>query len=174
MPNELSAEASAAIDRLMDTRGATLIAFAQVEWFLAKIIIEAKAFKEYAALDLSFSQDAEKRADRVREVLKVKGPFSPYAKDLSGKIDDVLKFVELRNFSAHALLIRPDTFELSAPMRFRMFRMLKGGELKDGKLDLTIKEYTNQQAALTAAAREFVGVVRKIWNDLKLKHLDPE
>jgi hypothetical protein len=65
----LSPEASAAMGRLMDNRGAILIAFAQVEWFLAKLIVEASNFDQYKAIDLSFSQDAEKRAERVKKIL---------------------------------------------------------------------------------------------------------
>jgi hypothetical protein len=172
----LSAAASALMDKLLDTRGATLFAFAQVEWFLAKIILEAKAFEQYKSLDLSFTQDAEKRADRVKELLNVQGPFSPYADNLRKTIDEVLKSVDMRNFAAHGLFVRadPDDFSMSAPMHLRMFRMYKGGELVDGKLDLTMKEYTDRQVALTAAARDFITLVRKIWIELKLIQLDPE
>lgn len=68
-------------------RGATLLAFAKVEWFLAEIILEAASFEQYAWLDLSFTQDAQKRADKVETQLNVKGPFSPYADKLRTAID---------------------------------------------------------------------------------------
>jgi len=98
MSDQVSPEASAYVDNILDYRGATILAFAQVEWFLAKIILEAKAFDEYAGVDLSFSQDAEKRAAVVKKLLNVKGPFSPYADDLRKAIDNVMQYVELRIF----------------------------------------------------------------------------
>ena len=51
---QLSAEANEFIGKLMDNRGAILLAFAQVEWFLAKLIIEASKYEQYQAIDLSF------------------------------------------------------------------------------------------------------------------------
>jgi hypothetical protein len=82
MSDPLGAETAAYVEKLLDARGATILAFAQLEWFLAKIILEAKEFDQYAGVDLSFSQDAEKRAAVVRKILNVQGPFSPYADDL--------------------------------------------------------------------------------------------
>jgi hypothetical protein len=168
----LSPEASAAMGRLMDNRGAILIAFAQVEWFLAKVIVEASNFDQYKAIDFSFSQDAEKRAERVKKILNVDGPFSPYSGTLIKAIDEVMTHIPLRTMSAHGLMVRPDTFELSARLHFRMYRMFKGGNLQE--LNLTMKEYTDQSSSLTTAARQFVNVVRNIWKDLNLDHLDPE
>jgi hypothetical protein len=176
MSDEFGPAASAFVDKLLDTRGATILAFAQVEWFLAKIILEAKVFEQYSAVDLSFSQDAEKRATKVKELLDLEGPFSPYADDLRKTIDKVMEYVELRNFAAHGLVVRPDSGDtsLSSKLHFRMFRMYKGGKLDDASRELTIKEYTDEQVGLTKAAREFVGVVRKLWAELKLTQLDPE
>ena len=176
MGDQLSAEASAFVEKLTDARGYTILAFAQVEWFLAKIILEARAFDEYLGVDLSFSQDAEKRAAVLKKVLNVQGPFSPYADDLRKAIDNVMKYVELRSFSAHGLIVRPDPgdFSLSSKLRFRMYRMLRGGKLDDAHREFTLKEYTDEQAGLTKAAREFQDVVRKLWTNLKLKQLDAE
>jgi hypothetical protein len=157
----------------MDNRGAILLAFAQVEWFLAKLIVEASKYEQYQAIDLSFSQDAEKRAERVKKILNVDGPFSPYSQKLTKTIDEIMGFVQLRTMSAHGLTVRPDSFDLSAPIHFRMYRMFKGGNLVEEKLDLTIKDYTDKSAALTGAAREFVQIIRTIWQDLKLAGLDP-
>lgn len=56
---------------------------------------------------LSFSQDAEKRAAVVKKILNVKGPFSPYADSLRKTIDNVMKYAELRNLSAHGMMYRP-------------------------------------------------------------------
>jgi hypothetical protein len=176
MSDQLSAEAAAYVEKLLDARGATIFAFAQVEWFLAKIILEARAFDQYCAVDLSFSQDAEKRATVVKKLLNVQGPFSPYADDLRQAIDKVTKYVELRNFAAHGLVVRPDPgdFSLSSKLRFRMFRVHRGGKLDEAHRELTMKEYTDEQAGLTKAALEFQNIVRKLWTDLKLKQLDPE
>ena len=176
MSDESCPRASAFMEKLFDSRGATILAFAQVEWFLAKIILEAKNFEQYAAVDLSFTQDAEKRAGKIKELLDLQGPFSPYADDLRKTIDKVMEFVTLRNFAAHALIARPDPgdFSLSSKLHFRMFRMYKGGKLDDAYRELTMKEYTDEQAALTKAAREFGNVVKKLWTDLKLTRLDPD
>jgi uncharacterized protein YbaP (TraB family) len=87
MSDQLSEEAAAFVEKLLDVRGATILAFAQVEWFLAKIILEAKEFDQYSGVDLSFSQDAEKRATVVKKLLNVRGPFSPYADNLRKAMD---------------------------------------------------------------------------------------
>jgi hypothetical protein len=176
MTSQLSPEASAFMQNLFDCRGATLLAFAQVEWYLARLILEATAIEQYKNLDLSFTQDAEKRADRLREVLNVEGPFSPYADELRKTVDEVMKAVELRTFAAHGLMIRvdPDDFSLSSRLHLRMFRMYKGGKLEDLTLERTMKEYSEEQRALTKAAGALGQVVKKMWIDLKLKQLDPE
>jgi hypothetical protein len=130
MSDQLSPEASALVGKILDYRGATILAFAQVEWFLARIILEAQAFDEYSGVDLSFTQDAEKRATVVKKVLNVQGPFSPYAGDLRKAIDNVMKYAELRNLSAHGLIVRPDPGDtsLGSKLVFRLYRMLKGGK----------------------------------------------
>lgn len=168
MNDKLSPEAAAYVAKLLDARGATILAFAQVEWFLAKIILEAKEFDQYSGVDLSFSQDAEKRATVLKKLLNVQGPFSPYADELRKAIDNVMKYVELRHFSAHGLIVRPDPgdISLSSKLRFRMYRMLKGGKLDKERRELTLKEYTDEQASLTKSAREFQDLVRKLWPDL--------
>ncbi|WP_448043879.1 hypothetical protein [Bradyrhizobium liaoningense] len=170
----LSAATNEFITKLMDSRGAIMLAFAQVEWFLAKLIVEASKYEQYQALDLSFSQDADKRAERLKKILNVDGPFSPYAKRLIKAIDEVMAHITLRTMSAHGLTVRPDSLGLSEKIHFRMYRMFKGGVLNEEKLDLTIKEYTDQAGALSTAARAFVQIVREIWGDLKLSGLDPD
>ena len=173
---QLSPEASKLMQQIFDARGATLIAFAQVEWYLAKIILEAAKYDQYQGIDLSFTQDAEKRAQRVKSLLNVDGPFSPYADKLKKAIDDVLKHEGLRNFAAHGLLVRPEpnNTSLTSPIHLRMFRMYKDGKLTEETRTLTLKQYTDEQSALTSAAREFGSLVKKIWEDLKFKDLEAE
>lgn len=62
---------------------------------------------------------------------------------------------------------------MSSKLHFFMYRMFKGGELQEEKRTQTLKEYTDESAALTKASREFVDIVRKIWKDLNLELLDP-
>jgi len=83
---QLSAEASAFIQRIIDARGITISSYAQVEWYLAKLILEGKEYDQYQQIDLSFSQDAKTRADKIRAMLKVDGPLSPYADRLANKL----------------------------------------------------------------------------------------
>ncbi|WP_375306108.1 hypothetical protein WI560_30345 [Bradyrhizobium sp. A11] len=172
--NELSPEASALITKLFDARGATLLAFAQVEWFSAKLIVEAASLEQYRGLDLSFTQDASKRAEKLKAILEVEGPLSPYAEELRTTIDQVLGYQELRNFAAHGMLIRPDPgdFSLYSPIHLRMFQMFKGGKLVELKKDTTLKEYTDDQEALAAAAQKYISIVRTVWKDLGLKDLE--
>jgi hypothetical protein len=173
--SRLTEEENKYISDLMENRGAILMAFAQVEWFLAKLIVEASAYEQYAALDLSFSQDAEKRAEKLQKILNVDGPFSPYAADLRSALDVIIKEVDFRTMAAHGMTIRPDDFRLSGKIYFRMYRMYKNGDLKLESLDLTMKEYTDRSSALTSAAREFVAVSRKMSEKLKFAHpLDPQ
>ena len=123
--NVLPPEISEAMGKLIDTRGAILIAFAQVEWFLAKLVAVAATYDHYKNLDLSFSQDAEKRAQRLREILDVQGPFSKYADSLKKSVDDVLSFAQLRNFCTHGLLVRPDDFRPDSKCIFGCFGCTK-------------------------------------------------
>jgi hypothetical protein len=173
-PRELSPEASAGIQSIMDARGYTITSYAQVEWYLAKLILEGKEYEQYQQIDPSFSQDAKTRADKVKAMLKVDGPFSPYADKLTKAVDEVLAFEELRNYAAHGLLVRPDPddFSLSSKIHLRRFKMFKGGKLDDASRTLTLKEYTDEQAALTKAAKSFFSIVQKIWKELGLKNLD--
>lgn len=166
--------ASEFIQKLIDNRGATLLSFAQVEWFLAKIIVEAKDRPEYKNLDLSFSQNVETRAEKVEALLQVEGPFTPYKIDLGKAMAAVLEHIELRNFAAHGLMVRLDDqdFSLNSRIHFRLFRMLKGGVLTEECRERTLKQYTDEQAALSSSARAFIVLVRKIWTDLGLKGLD--
>jgi hypothetical protein len=52
--------------------------------------------------------------------------------------------------------------------------MYKDSKLIDGSRLLTLKAYTDEEAALTKAAREFITLVRKIWSELGLKQLEAE
>lgn len=167
----LAPELSAIVDKILDSRGGILTAFAQVEWFSAKLIAEASAFDEYKAMDLSFTQDAEKRAERLKAILSTKGPLSPYADELLKCIDRVLKHVTLRTMAAHGLMVRPDSLALDSILHFRLFRMYKGGELKEETQELTIQQYSDMASDLSSTAKEFVALVRKIWTELKLKNL---
>ncbi|MGJ5119427.1 hypothetical protein [Bradyrhizobium oligotrophicum] len=170
----LTAEASAFMQRIIDSRGATLMSYAQVEWYLAKLIIEGKSYDQYQHMKLSFSQDAKTRADTIKSMLKVDGPFSPYGDRLIKAMDDVLSHEELRNYAAHGLLVRPDPDDcsLGAKIHLRRFKMLKGGNLEDANRTLTLKQYYDEQESLVGAAKAFCSVVRGIWKDLNLKNLD--
>ncbi|MHC6151511.1 hypothetical protein ACVSQB_06910 [Bradyrhizobium elkanii] len=75
---QLSTEANAFIQRIIDARGVTISSYAQVEWYLAKLILEGKEYDQYKQIDLSFSQDAKTRADKIKAMLKVDGPLSSY------------------------------------------------------------------------------------------------
>lgn len=171
---QLSTEASAFIQRVIDARGATISSYAQVEWYLAKLILEGKEYDQYRQIDLSFSQDAKTRADKIKAMLKVDGPLSPYADKLTKAMDDVLAYEELRNYAAHGLLVRPDPndYSLSSKIHLRRFKMFKGGRLDDASRILTLKEYTDEQEALTKAAKNFFLTMQRIWKDLGLKNLD--
>ncbi len=171
---QLSTEASAFIQCIIDARGITISSYAQVEWYLAKLILEGKEYDQYQQIDLSFSQDAKTRADKIRAMLKVDGPLSPYADKLTKAMDDVLAHEELRNYAAHGLLVRPDPndYSLSSKIHLRRFKMFKGGKLDDASRTLTLKEYTDEQVALTKAAKSFFSIVQRIWKDLGLKNLD--
>jgi hypothetical protein len=172
--NGLSAEASALMQRIIDARGITTMSYAQVEWFLAKLILEGKQYEQYQQMNLSFSQDARTRADQVKAMLKVDGPYSPYADKLRKAIDEVLAFEELRNYAAHGLLVRPDPADtsLGSKIHLRRFKMLKGEKLEEASRTLTLKEYTDEQEALAKASRNFVAIVHKIWKELGLKELE--
>ncbi|MGY3587573.1 hypothetical protein ACVIGB_003375 [Bradyrhizobium sp. USDA 4341] len=105
-------------------------------------------------------------------MLTVDGPLSPYAEKLTKAMDDVLAYEELRNYAARGLVARPDSsdYSLGSMIHLRRFKMFKGGKLDDASRTLTLKEYTDEQVALTTA--EFLFDRAKDLADLGLKNLD--
>lgn len=161
------------IEKLIDARGGVLGLFAQVEWFLAKLLLEAQHYPAYASIDLSFSEHVEKRAQKVRTLLSAEGPYTPYCHDLLTALDKVMEFHELRNFSAHGVLIhqyREGVFHL----HFRMYRMFKGGDLKEGFKHYTLPSYLEEVRQLGSSARQFVKAVHKLASDLGLQNVEAE
>lgn len=163
-------EAEADITRMMDLRGAILIAFANFEYFLARLIVEASRMGSYRHIDLSFSENADRRAARLKSVLNEAGPLSQYSAELRPAIDAVLEFSEFRNFAAHGVTIHSfqnDAFTVNC----FMYKMFKGGNLAEGSARWTMDEYLRHTVALTASVKAFTVIIKRIWAQLALPKL---
>lgn len=159
-------------EQFLINRGTILTSFAQVEWFMAKILVEAHAFPEYANLNLDFSIQAETRAKKLRVLFEAEGPLRKYRDTLIPLVDEVMGYSETRNFMAHGVSIGTPSEKHGITFRVKMFKQMKGGEDHEGKIDFTIEQLGDESKALSAAAVQFIRQVRTIWQDLGMKNFD--
>ncbi|WP_354115648.1 hypothetical protein [Bradyrhizobium sp. LA7.1] len=152
------------IVKMMQLRGATMVAYANFEYFLARLLYEASRLASYKNLDLSFSENADRRVLRLKSVLATDGPLSQYSADLSPSIDAVLEAAEFRNFAAHGVMIH-SIEDGTSMISSLMYKMFKGGNLAEGKMRFTMDEYLHHTQMLTASVKQFVSIVRRIWAD---------
>lgn len=169
-------EKTAANDAIMEqfllSRGCILTAFGQVEWFMAKLLIEAHAYAEYKNLNLDFSIQAETRAKKLRVLLGEEGPLKKYESTLIPLVDEVMSYAEIRNFMAHGVCVTTPSNEHSILFRVKMFKRMPGADDHEGKIDFTVDQLAGQTKALSTATVAFVHQVRLIWQELGMKNFD--
>ena len=145
-------------------RGMILTCFAQVEWFLGKLLIEAHAHPEYASQNLSFSINIERRIKLLRRLFAASGPFHGFDDRVSAVLDELETYVEKRNFMAHGVLISALNPKHGIVFRLRMFKAFKGGEEAEGKMDFTLDQLIKETKAISTTTKRFIEVVREIAN----------
>lgn len=171
-------ERNIANDEIMNqfllSRGMILTCFSQVEWFMAKILVEAHAFPEYGALNLDFSIQADTRAKKLRVLFNEQGPMHKYGDTLLPLMDEVMKYAETRNFMAHGVCIASSSAAHGIVFRLRMFKRMPGSDDHEGKIDFTVEQLKVDTQAISGATKAFIGQARLIWQELGMKNFDVE
>ena len=155
-------------------RGMILTCFAQIEWFLGKLLIEAHAHPNYAEQDLSFSITVERRIKRVRRLFEVPGPFHEFHDRMSAVLDELETNIETRNFMAHGVMISSAHPTHGIVFRMRMFTAFKGGKEADGKMDFVLSQLVNDTKAISDTTKRFIAIVREIAARHSLEVFYPE
>jgi len=168
MSIERSAENDALMEAVLIHRGMFLTCFSQVEWFLAKILVEANGYPEYSELDLSFSIKVERRIKLVRQLLAAEGPFHKFQERLCLILDRIEEFIEFRNFMAHSVLISDPHPIYGIIFRMRMFRAFKGGNQMEGSIDFNAGQLRQKTNDLSGVTREFIAIIREISQEYDL------
>jgi hypothetical protein len=114
-------------------RGWIANSYAQLEFLLGDLVVRCREFPEYAAHTKTVSHSAAKRVAKVRHMLEIAGPLTPFAGDLHGIIVSFEQHQRLRNLLAHGFCTFLHTPDGDAGFRFRKFdRPLTGAaELDD-------------------------------------------
>lgn len=150
------------MEQMLIQRGMILTCFAQIEWFLGKMLIEAHAHREYGDQDLSFSINIEKRIRLVRQLLKAEGPYHEFNERMTTILDQLEGYIELRNFMAHGVLISSFHETHGVVFRMRMFKAFKGGEEAEGIMDFSISKLVNETKSISDTAKNMIKIVRQI------------
>jgi hypothetical protein len=162
------------MDQFLRNRGFILTCFAQFEWFMAKILVEAHAFPEYHDLNLDFSIQAETRARKIRVLFGSEGRLKKYSNEFLPLVDKIMEYSETRNFMAHGVAITTPSAEHGVFFRMKIFKRMTGSDDHEGKIDFTVEQLTADTEAIGSATKEFISTIKKIWNEQGMKNFDVE
>ena len=121
-------EIQAIITAGTEHRGWIANSFAQVEFLLGDLIVRCRAFPEYAEHTQTVSHSASKRIAKVRAMLAIEGPLSPFAAALEPLLDGFAANQEVRNLLAHGYCEFHHTPTDDAGVYFRKFERAKAEE----------------------------------------------
>jgi hypothetical protein len=141
------------IEEMQRLRGWIANSYAQVEYLLGDMIIRAREWPVYDAQTKVFTHKVTKRISKVREMLELDGPFTPFAKELTAIIDRFDDRHETRNLLAHGFCELHWTKSGAAGFEFRKFH--RQPDRDDARL---IRTFTPE--ALVAESDEFVAIGR--------------
>jgi hypothetical protein len=164
----------AIMEQFIFNRELVLTCFSQVEWFMAKILVEAHAFPEYSSLNLDFSIQAESRAKKLRSLLAGPGPLQKHGATLSSLIDEMMKYSETRNFMAHGVCVAAPSTAHGVVFRLKMFKRMPGAADHEGKIDFTVDQLVREAQGISDATKRFINQMRTIWVELGMKNFDVE
>lgn len=162
-------EWTAIIEQGMLHRGWISNSYAQIEFLLGDLIVRCRDFPEYADQTQAVSHSAAKRVKKVRKIIEIDGPMSPFAGKLSRVLEGFTANDELRNLLAHGFCTFLHTPDNDAGFQFRRFeRPHPDGEddyrLTERTLRLIDLQYHREQ--LVHEASNALDVFRKIHAEL--------
>lgn len=102
-------------------RGWIANAFAQIEFLLGDLIVRCRAFPQYNLHTQTVSHSAAKRVTKVRAILAIEGPLSPFAETLEPLLAAFSANQEVRNLLAHGYCEFHHTPTGDAGFYFRKF-----------------------------------------------------
>jgi hypothetical protein len=106
-------------------RGWITNSFAQIEFLLGDLIVRCRAFPQYELHTQTVSHSAAKRVIKVRAILAIEGPMSPYADTLEPMLAAFSDSQEVRNLLAHGYCEFHHTPTGDAGFSFRKFDRAK-------------------------------------------------
>lgn len=124
------AEIIAIIEEATHHRGWISNSYAQVEYLLGDLIMRCRQFPEYAEQTATFTHSAPKRVAKVRSMLNVDGPLTPYVAEMNEALDAFEGNHEVRNLLAHGFCEFHFTPTGDAGLVFRKFER---GDVKKGQ-----------------------------------------
>lgn len=122
------AEIQAIIAAGTEHRGWIANSFAQIEFLLGDLIVRCRAFPEYDLHTQTVSHSAAKRVTKVRSILAIEGPLSPFSETLEPLLAAFSANQEVRNLLAHGYCEFHHTPAGDAGFYFRKFDRAKAEE----------------------------------------------
>lgn len=162
------------MEQFLLSRGSILTCFSQVEWFMAKILIEAHAFPEYNGVNLDFSIQAESRAKKLRMLFTAEGRLKKYADELLPLVDEIMEYSETRNFMAHGVVIAASSEKHGIVFRMKMFKRMPGADDHEGNIDFTADQLKTEATAISTTTKDFISKIRLVWNEQDMKNFEVE
>ncbi|KMS59985.1 hypothetical protein V474_07785 [Novosphingobium barchaimii LL02] len=115
----------------MSERGWIANSYAQIEYLLGDLIVHCREFPLYITQTGTVSHSAAKRVKKVRDMLALDGPLSPYSEILTSVLDAFEGNHEVRNLLAHGFCVIHHTPTGDAGFVFRKFDRDAATELGD-------------------------------------------
>jgi hypothetical protein len=171
------AEIVAIIEEATHHRGWISNSYAQIEFLLGDLIMRCRLFPEYADQTATFTHSAPKRVAKVRAMLNVDGPLTPYTAAISEVLDPFEANHEIRNLLAHGFCEFQFTATGDAGLVFRKFE--RGGVHNGQEPDILMRRtfrlvdmrYHREQ--FVAQAQHALGVFAKVHFDFGWGDLNP-
>lgn len=171
------AEIIAIIEEATRHRGWISNSYAQVEYLLGDLIIRCRQFPQYAEQTATFTHSAPKRVAKVRSMLNVDGPLTPYVAEISEALDAFEGNHEVRNLLAHGFCEFHFTPTGDAGLVFRKFERgdVQNGQQPDILIERTFRlvdmHYHKEQ--FVAQAQRALEIFAKVHFDLGWGEIDP-
>jgi hypothetical protein len=115
------AEWKAKIEEGFLLRGWISNSYAQIEFLLGDLIIRCREFPQYAEYTKTVSLNAKTRVAKVRKILKIDGPLTPFKREIENMLNTFESNSDIRNLLAHGFCIFYHTPDGDAVFHFRKF-----------------------------------------------------
>jgi hypothetical protein len=171
-------EIEAIIEEATHHRGWISNSYAQIEYLLGDLIIRCRQFPEYEQQTTTFTHSAPKRVAKVRSMLNVDGPLTPYGAEINQVLDAFEGNHEVRNLLAHGFCEFHFTATGDAGLVFRKFERgdVQAGQEPDMLVQKTFRlvdmHYHKEQ--FVDQAQRALEIFAKIHFDLGWGEINPD